>query len=461
MPGGRRHMYELACIDLRCEKPKEALQHVEEALRTNADNNKAQILKAICLRKLERVEEAADVVGTLLQIDALDHWAMAEQAKLETGTTRLAPASRNDAQTALDVAFDYADAGCFEEAIEALEAHQESEVAAVAVPNPLERTVLTHYALAWLFAQSGDAKSAATALEAARAEKPGFCFPSRLQEMIVLEWAATQPGADLSANYGLGNYFFDKKRHEDAIAAWEQAREANSGFATVHRNLGIAYWNVRRDGEAARASYEKALACDPHDPRLVAEFVQLCGKLGDPAESRLAFLETHRDLVLERDDATVELAKLLNETGQPQQALDLLTSRRFHPWEGGEGKVLRQYTSARLQLGRAALEAGDAEGALSQFNLALETPDSLGEKYHLLQAKADVLYWQGKACRALGDEEEAVEKFEAAAAESGDFQGMEVTEFSELTLFKALALRELGRESEAKEVLDAMAAYAT
>jgi tetratricopeptide (TPR) repeat protein len=193
---------------------------------------------------------------------------------------------------------------------------------------------------------------------------------------------------------------------------------------------------------------------------LVSEFVQLRAKLGDSAVDRLAFLESRRALVLDRDDATVELAALYNETGQPQKALDLLTSRSFHPWEGGEGKVLRQYTTARLLLGQAALTSGDAGKALEHFNLAMETPDRLGEKYHLLQAKADVTFWQGKALRALGREQEAVAKFEAAAAESGDFQGMAVTAYSELTVFKALALRELGREAEARAVLEAMVAHA-
>jgi tetratricopeptide (TPR) repeat protein len=156
----------------------------------------------------------------------------------------------------------------------------------------------------------------------------------------------------------------------------------------------------------------------------------------------------------------VELAALYNETGQSDRALDLLTSRSFHPWEGGEGKVLRQYTTAHLKLGQAAMAEGEGERALEHFNRAMKTPDRLGEKYHPLQAKADVTYWQGKALRSLGRKEEAVVKFEAAAAESGDFQGMAVTEFSELTYYKALALRELGREAEAVQVLEAMSAYA-
>ncbi len=452
--------YELACIDLHWGHQKKAFDHIEQSLETNATNNKAHVLKAICLRKLGRSEEPKIVLSTLLERDPLDHWALAEQAKLLRGSAQLAPSSRNDAQTALDVAFDYSDAGCWQEAIELLEAHHELEVTPVAVPNPLERNVLTQYTLAWLVAQSGTQDEALAYLEQARAAQPDYCFPSRLHEMSVLEWALEQAGPDRNAAFGLGNFCFDKKRHEDAISAWELSCEADNEFSTAHRNLGIAYWNVRRDGEAARASYQQALKCDSHDPRLVAEFAQLCDKLGDSAASRLAFLEERRQLALERDDAAVALATLYNATGQPQQALELLTSRRFHPWEGGEGKVLRQYTSARLLLGQECLTHGDPALALEHFNLALETPDSLGEKYHLLQAKADVLYWQGKALRALGEEAAASNKFADAAAESGDFQSMAVAEFSELTVFKVLSLRELGREAEAKQVLDAMLAYA-
>lgn len=451
--------YELACIDLCRGDAATALQHVEDGLQTNLSNNKALVLEAICLRQLGFSEEAVTVLENLLEVDPLDHWALAEKARIESGSAVLSESSRNDAQTALDVAFDYADCGCYSEAIDLLFAHLDTEVTPLSVPNPLERSALTKYVLAWVQEQSGQADESTSTLKDARRQSPDYCFPSRLHEMIVLEWAAGQGGTDRNANYGLGNFYFDKKRHSDAVAAWEAAREADDAFSTVHRNLGIAYWNTRRDGEAARGSYLKALSCAPEDARLVAEYIQLCAKLGDAAESRLEFLESHNALVLERDDATVELATLYNETGQHQRALDLLNSRPFHPWEGGEGKVLRQYTTAKIELGKAALESKDAEAALAHFNEAMTTPDSLGEKYHLLQAKADVLYWQGRALRELGREEEAVEKFDAAACESGDFQSMAVTEFSELTIFKMLALRELDRAGEAEQVREAMLAY--
>jgi tetratricopeptide (TPR) repeat protein len=452
--------FELACIDLKKGDPETALAHLEQSLETNATSNKTLVAKALALADLSRKEEALELLESLHKTDPLDHLANVAAHSIRHDKPQLPASSRNDAQTALDLAFDLSDLGRPAEAAALLRAHLADGVTPVTVPNPLGRSPMVLYALAWLESRVGETEAASETLSKARAACPDFIFPSRLHERMVLEWALTQPGADRNAAYGLGNFLYDKKLHEDAISAWENARAADPHFATAHRNLGIAYWNSSSNGEAARASYEQALKCDPGDSRLVAEFVQLLGKLGDPPESRLAFLEAHRELVLERDDATVELAELYNQIGQPGKALELLMSRSFHPWEGGEGKVLRQFTEAHLRLGCTALDEGDAESAFGHFESALETPDSLGEKYHPLQAKADVTYWQAKALQALGRDDDARAKFNAAAAESGDFQSMAVTEFSELTGYKALALHELGHNAEASRVLEAMLAHA-
>ena len=217
---------------------------------------------------------------------------------------------------------------------------------------------------------------------------------------------------------------------------------------------------MRNDGEAARDAYLRALKNDPRDARLFAEFDQLRGKLGDSAESRLESLISNPELVADRDDCIVSLVELYNVTEQPDLALDTLLHRRFHPWEGGEGKVLLQYTTARLLLGQRSLENGDAAAALEQFELAMQAPQNLGEAYHLLQAKADVSYWSGKALRALKRETEAVAQFEASASEAGDFQGMAVTEHSELSYYRGLALIELGRIDEAKDLFEHFKAFA-
>ena len=150
--------------------------------------------------------------------------------------------------------------------------------------------------------------------------------------------ACPKPGADPVAAYGLGNLYYDLKRHEDAIRVWRRSIADGAGFPTVFRNLGIAVWNLRRDGSEARGLYQKAMALDPADARLVSEYDQLRSKLNDPLAERLEFLMEKRDLVLHRDDCTVALATLLNLTGRPAEALDLLTSPPLPSVGGRRGK---------------------------------------------------------------------------------------------------------------------------
>ncbi|WP_075090961.1 DUF5107 domain-containing protein [Haloferula sp. BvORR071] len=434
--------YQLATLDCRKGDWKSASEHLEASLDTNRANNKAVILKALALSELGRTAEAASSLADLLAIDPLDHWA-----RLVAGED-ISEATRNDAQTILDLAFDFCEAGFYSEAIALLEDHHAKEVAPVAVPNPLERTPMTHYLLARLMAESRH-PAAVTALTEARGQAADYFFPSRLDESEVLRWALAQPGDDPNAAYALGNFLYDRRRHADAIACWETASAAGTTIPPVYRNLAIAVWNRSRDGERAARLYQRARELDPADPRLVSESDQLSKKRNRPLAERLAFLEANRDLVLQRDDATVELAALLNLSGRPQEGLDLVVSRRFHPWEGGEGAVLRQYTTARLLLGQQALKSGDAASAQRHFELAMETPESLGEAYHPLQAKADVNYWIGRSLQALGRNEEARAAFEASATETGDFAEMSVADHSPLSYYRGLSLRCLGREGDA------------
>lgn len=431
-----------------------ALRHLDESLATNGDHTKAMVLQAVIARHSEDLDTAAELLSDVLGMDPLDHWARYEGTACGlVSEDEYLNVCRNDAQTVLDLAFDYSDAGFNEDAAKLLERHLTRPVAACAVPNPSSRTAMCLYVLAWL-------KKDRNLLDKARAQSSDYFFPSRCHEQIVLEWALQQAGKDPVAAYGLGNYLYDLKRHQDAITVWLRAIEDGASFATVFRNLGIATWNLHRDADAARNFYLRAMDLDPRDPRLVSEYDQLRSKLHDPLTERLAFLEERMDLVLQRDDCTVALATLYNLTGNPERALEIMTSRRFHPWEGGEGNALRQFTTSHLLIGRNALDAGDAMEALAHFTGAMNTPESLGEAYHLLQAKADVSYWIGKALQALGRADEARDSFILSANEAGDFSEMAVTAHSPLSFFRGLSLRELGHENDARAIFAGLKEFA-
>ncbi len=245
----------------------------------------------------------------------------------------------------LDLAFDYAAAGLFAEALALLSG---------VVSSPSSATYpMVYYFLSQLAAQTGSRELAAEYRTLAAKASPDYCFPSRLEEMKLLEKTLDRP--DAKGLYYLGNLYYDKKRYEEAISLWEKSVAIDKGFSIPWRNLGIAYFNIRHNSERALDAYQRALLENPQDARVFYELDQLRKRIGVPPMERLAFLQQRADLVAQRDDLTVELVTLYNQTGEPEKALEILLGRRFHPWEGGEGLVSGQYVWARRLLGISCL----------------------------------------------------------------------------------------------------------
>ncbi|KJF41717.1 DUF5107 domain-containing protein [Draconibacterium sediminis] len=445
--------YQLAALDCLKADYETALEHLEASLDTNRQNNKAYILKAVILKNRGDKKAAKTVLAELFKTDSLDQWAKFEMATLSGNFAEFIESSRNDAQTIIDIAFDYAEAGFYKEAIQVIELHNNNEIPECAVPNPMAKSIMTDFILAWLYQCIGDSKRASQTLEMTKSATPDYVFPSRTFEQIVLEWALQADKKNTVAAFGLGNYFFNLKRHDDAIKAWEMAADANCTYGTLYRNLGIAYWNTLEEGEKARQSFLTAVELAPEDMRIRYEYDQLRKKLNDNPKERLDSLLPIRDKIVTRDDFSVELAALCNFVGDYEGALELMENRNFHPWEGGEGQVLRQFTHACLKLGQLALCNGDAQAAFDYFEKSMNTPDNLGEKYHPLQAVAHINYWKGMALKAIGKTEEARAHFLESKNEAGDFIDMAVSAYSELSYYKALSLNELGEKVEAQDLL--------
>jgi tetratricopeptide (TPR) repeat protein len=262
---------------------------------------------------------------------------------------------------------------------------------------------------------------------------------------------------DPKAPYYLGNFFYARRRHREAIACWERSVQLDPSFAIPWRNLGIAYFNVLGKKDKATAAFDRAVTLNPKDARLVYERDQLWKRLGRAPQRRLAELEKRPDLVAARDDLSVELAAIYCQVDQPQKAQTLLASRRFAPWEGGEGLVLGEYVRTQLSLARRALAADDKATAKRLLEAALNPPESLGEARHSLANKSDVYYWLGVACEP---DATAREWFKRAAESRGDFQDMSVRAASEMTYYSALALRKLGRAEESHSLLRDLKTYA-
>lgn len=441
----------------------EALELAERSIVRNARNYKARHLKAALLRRLGRHREAADYAAETLAIDPADFGAANERilALAETGDSagsakalaELLRLMRGDAHNYLNLASDYAFAGLHAEAIAVL--NRIAPDASAAYP-------MVHYALGYLHELAGDPAMAAAFREAGRKSAPDYCFPNSLFDLLILESAIRADASDDKANYYLGNWLYDKKRHLDAIAAWEASREANDGFPTVHRNLALAYYNKLGDPERALASLERAYALGEDDARVLYELDQLYKKLGDPAERRWALLSARKPIVDNRDDLYLEYVALLNAMGRHREALEALEARKFHPWEGGEGKATGQHVLANVELAKQDLAEKRYVEALAHLLAALVYPDRLGEGKLEGAQENHIHYYLGLAYEGLGRTEQAEASFRRAS------EGLEEPASAmyyndqppEMIFYQGLAWRKLGSEKEAKRRFHKLVDYA-
>lgn len=432
----------LAELDARAGRYKTALEHVKRALRADADNNNAASLLISLLNQLGHPAETEELLREACARDPLDVWFRL----LDSGQ----PPS--DAQQCIDLALDHMRAGMFDEADFVLQTVNAGKADGAAP--------IAFYLRALIAEERGEIDRALELSRQAEGAPPTYVFPVRLEEMLALEKACRRNPEDARAHFYLGNFLYDRRRHEEAIAHWEASAALWTDFPTVWRNLGLGFFNNRHDQEAALAAYDRAFAADPNDARVLYERDQLWKRVGMEPEKRLAELERYPMLIALRDDLSVEFVTLLNQSGTPDRALELLAQRRFQPWEGGEGLVLGQFVRSNLLLGQRALAAGDPSKAATFFSAALQPPHNLSEANHLLANRSEVYYWLGVALHRANDEQAANRALFRAAKQHGDFQQMSVRSVSETTYWSAKAEQLLGNHEAAKTLFQRILDYA-
>lgn len=451
---------------IACEKGDfgSALELVERSLIRNSRNYKARHLKAALLRKLGQLKEALLFSQETLELDIADFGSaneryrtlvsQGEQAKASEVKADLLRLMRGDAHNYLNLASDYANCGLFEEAIEVIER----------IVTGLDSNAypMLHYTLSYLHEKVEHLELAQGHRKAGNMSTSDYCFPNSLFDLQVLTSVISADAEDDKAHYYLGNWFYDKRRHEDAITHWEASRSIREDFATVHRNLSLAYFNKRGNTTSALISMEKAFACRPDDARVFYEQDQLYKKLGYTAETRCAKLEEHQALVNKRDDLYVEYITLLNAQGFHEKAIHALQVRNFHPWEGGEGKVTGQHVFAHVELAKQASAERRYEEAITLLRQALVFPDNLGEGKLSGAQENNVYYYLGLAHKGLNETELAQECFSNAS------QGLEEPASAmyyndqppDMIFYQGMAWLALDNEKEAKRRFNKLIDYA-
>ncbi|MCH2114701.1 MAG: DUF5107 domain-containing protein [Pirellulales bacterium] len=444
--------FQLARIAVRRGNYSEAEQLLERCLDRNAHHGQARHLLVLVLDKLGRTGESRAHAEEALADDPFNFGVLAEVGRLDCDYGALHARTGGDWNNYLETAIDYGAAGLAKCATAVLQEYLDSR------QGPSESPLVYYYLADSCRSLASEAhRWYAIAKEA----DPSLCFPNKLTDIGVLERAAAENTDDARASYYLGNLWYDRGQSQRAIACWEDACRRDPTYPTAWRNLGLAYYNDSRNPAMAWEAIERAFELRAEDARVLYELDQLARHLNHGAEDRLTRLDAHRAAVNGRDDLYLEYAALLNLVGRHRDALDHLLARRFHPWEGGEGRVASQYVVATTELAREAISEARYDDALERLDQAQAWPESLGEgKLPGIQEK-NIEYFRGLACQGAGQMQASREAFAKAA--TGDVEPTSAMYYNdqppEMAYYQGLACRALDRENEAQRCFEKLIDY--
>ena len=425
--------FALAEIDCIRGEYTEALEKIEISLGLNAGHTKARNLRAAILRLLG-CENASKIAEENAAYDMLDLFAQCELSFHEENAAIKEFGYK--AENVLTVVADYMDAGLFESAL------------AVAEMFDIESPMIEYYK-AYIKANLG--LEYADNIEKAEALDTPYCFPYTQWDMIVLEWA-TKSEKCADANYYLGCIYYDRKRYDDAAAAWESCVVIDGKNGSAWRNLALYYFDKKGDGEKSKAAMEKALEYKREDPRILFEYQQLLKNMNFTPEERLAVYEKYADLLALRDDCYLDKVFLTTQVGEYKAAIDMAAVKRFHIYEGGEGKLTKLHAWMHVLYGANLLDGGKSDEALAVLENGVNMPKSYGEAKTFFNQEAHIYYNIALIAEKSGDDEAAKKAYEKAAEYKAAV--------SPISLWRALALFKLGDVTEAKRVLDEMISVA-
>jgi len=437
---------ELARIATAQRKISEALNLAEKSLIRNYHSSTARHLKSALLLLSGRTEDALKFIDESLLIDPFNYGCLFERHLLgHTALDGITSLMRGEPNNYLELSLSYAQAGLYETALQVLEAYEQS--------HNTENGIVVYYK-SWFAAKSGNNEKAKDfALQAVGAPKAIY-FPNKIEEVLILQNAVAINPSDARAYYHLGNLWYDKRQYTEAIECWEKSATLDGSFPTVRRNLSLAYYNKLDQPEHSLKEMEQAFALDTTDARVLMELDQLYKISGRSFQERLKLLDQYINLVNQRDDLYLERITLLNNLSQYETARELLAVRKFHPWEGGEGKVVGQFLLCYIELAKKALQAGEYQNTIDLLSQLERYPENLGEGKLYGTPENDINYLLGCAYEGLGQTGPADARFKTAT--EGNSVPVQAIYYNDAQpdkiLYQALAWQKLGQPQKAEEI---------
>jgi tetratricopeptide (TPR) repeat protein len=438
--------YQLAEIDCQRGDYDTALQHINMAISTNSNNFPALNLKAVILRKLDRIDEAADQARAVIEKDPLNHKARNElflalkqsgdQEKANAALDELTEIMRDEHESYLELAVQYSNAGFIEEAADVL-ARLETKDATYP---------MIYYYLGYYSDQQGESEKALTYYIKAAGLDHTYCFPYRWESINVLNHAMEMNPEDALAPYYLGNLLYEHQP-EKAVEYWEISRQRDESFYIVHRNLALGYEEVEENISKAVENMENAVALYSDDPRLLFEMDKLYELNRASSQEKYALLKENEDIVQKRAETLLRLATRSVEVGNYEEALSIIHNNVFPQFEGGR-EMQDTYLNALVLQGLTYMDEGEYDGALSLFKTALDYPVGRFGRPRWAQFH----YLIGVVQEQMGNYQEAITAYDNCIKSDSETWGRD----QEYLYYQALALRRRDRAKEAETILQDM-----
>lgn len=365
--------FQLASMDCMNKQYSTALEHLDLSIATNTDNMRAINLKAYTLRQLNRLDEAEKLLQQNLDTCKIDYMALNEMVRIsmiknkqfDVELKELDRLMLDDVQLYLELAFEYAQFGAYNEAITVLER----------LARKGNKFPMLYYAMGYynklLF---GDEK-ALQYYQMAALMPADYCYPFRWEEMAILNDAMSINPSDARAPYYLGNLLYEHQPNA-AIALWEKSITLDKNFYITYRNLAWAYKEIDRDYTKALEYMHKALACNNKDARLLFELDDLNDLNKLSPKDKYNFLKKNISVVKKRSEVILRLATRAVEYGRYEEALCLMDNNFIIESEGAremEYNYLNSYTILAMNYANKK----QFVKAIEYINKALEYPVGL------------------------------------------------------------------------------------
>lgn len=417
---------QLDCINGEYEK---ALDHIERSISTNTENIVAQDIKGVVLRKLGRTEEARGQFEKTLEKAKIEHVCSYELGSLGDMV--------GNPQHFLELACFYIQIGQWEEACDILKRSGSDYP-------------MIHYGIAFCQKQLGNEKSAREAAVKASSCPWEYCYPSRFEEIDMLETAMELNPDDAKAPYYLGCLLFEH-RLDRAVALFEKSRSLDPSFYIVHRNLGLAAEKTG-DYKKALGHMMDAVKCQSEDCRLMFEVDRINHLAGLSAQEKYAFCKKYRNTFSKHDESMLKMVTRMVQNRKYDEALSILENHVIVESENATEKQIDFITSYCLRAWDQ-MAKGKNTAALKTMQKALDYP--MGR---YARAQYAQMYWfAGTAARKCGKEELALRYFTQGTDVKGNAAEVRSPEELKYNFYIGKCYEESGHADKARNVFRELA----